>query len=133
MTSSSASPSARLHRIPRRPHAWVWLLALSQLLVAAVWWRYGWRVGLPLMVASHAPFWWGTLWPYSRMFGPVLKRLQTAEKQVWLTIDDGPSDDTLAVLDDVPSLDSPAILVLAARYGATRLLDNAVLGDVWGN
>lgn len=39
--------------------------------------------------------------------------------------------DTLAVLDDVPSLDSPAILVIAARYGATRLLDNAVLGDVW--
>ncbi|MES2670605.1 MAG: hypothetical protein V4673_09345, partial [Pseudomonadota bacterium] len=63
MTSLSASPAASLHRIPRRPHAWIGLLALSQVLVAAAWWRWGWSVGLPLMVASHAPFWWGTLWP----------------------------------------------------------------------
>jgi len=40
--------------------------------------------------------------------------------------------DTLAVLDDAPVLAKPAILVTAARYGATRLIDNAVLGDVWG-
>jgi len=35
-------------------------------------------------------------------------------------------------LDDVPVLEKPAILVTAARYGATRLIDNAVLGEVWG-
>lgn len=40
--------------------------------------------------------------------------------------------DTLAVLDRGPALSKPAILVAAARYGATRLIDNAVLGDVWG-
>lgn len=40
--------------------------------------------------------------------------------------------DSLAVLDDAPVLERPAILVTAARYGATRLIDNAVLGDVWG-
>lgn len=39
--------------------------------------------------------------------------------------------DTLAVLDATPSLDKPALLVIAARYGTTRLLDNAVLGPVW--
>lgn len=40
--------------------------------------------------------------------------------------------DSLDVLDEAPVLERPAILVTAARYGATRLLDNAVLGDVWG-
>lgn len=40
--------------------------------------------------------------------------------------------DTLAVLDEAPALAKPAILVVAARYGSTRLIDNAVLGDVWG-
>ncbi|MEN9353064.1 MAG: pantoate--beta-alanine ligase [Fibrobacterota bacterium] len=42
------------------------------------------------------------------------------------------SPDTLECLDDRPLLEGPALLVTAARYGATRLLDNAALGDVWG-
>ncbi len=118
MTSPSASPSAVPHRIPRRPHAWIWLLALSQLLVAAAWWRFGWTIGLPLMVASHAPFFWGTLCPYSRMFGPVLTRFPTSEKQVWLTIDDGPSDDTLAVLDALDAHDAKATFFLVGERAA---------------
>ena len=40
--------------------------------------------------------------------------------------------DTLAALERGPNLVKPAILVAAARYGTTRLIDNAVLGDVWG-
>lgn len=39
--------------------------------------------------------------------------------------------DSLEVLDTTESVDKPAILVAAARYGATRLIDNAVLGTVW--
>ncbi|QSX78956.1 polysaccharide deacetylase family protein [Agrilutibacter solisilvae] len=88
-----------LHRPPRRPHAWIGALLLSQLLVVAVFWRWGWAWGLPVMFASHAVFWWGTLKPGSRLFSPVLTRLPTTQRQVWLTIDDGPSDDTPAILD----------------------------------
>jgi len=40
--------------------------------------------------------------------------------------------DTLECLDAREHLDGPALVVTAARYGATRLLDNAALGDVWG-
>jgi peptidoglycan/xylan/chitin deacetylase (PgdA/CDA1 family) len=51
------------------------------------------------MIASHVPFWWATLVPDSALFSPVLRRLPTTERAAWLTIDDGPSDDTRAILD----------------------------------
>ncbi|MEG3184570.1 polysaccharide deacetylase family protein [Novilysobacter erysipheiresistens] len=92
-------PTAIVHRVPRRPHAWWGLLLLSQLLVAALWWGLGWAVGLPLMLASHAVFWWGVLKADSGLFSPVLVRLPVADKRLWLTIDDGPSEDTAAILD----------------------------------
>lgn len=92
-------PEPSLHRPPRHPHAWAWCLAASQLLVAALWWRYGWRIGLPALLLSHVPFVWATLVPDSRLFSPVLRCLPGAQQRVWLTIDDGPSADTRALLD----------------------------------
>ncbi|WP_425600300.1 polysaccharide deacetylase family protein [Luteimonas deserti] len=85
------------HRPPRRPHLWLPLLVASQLVIALLWWRLGWQVGLPVLLASHALCLWGVLAPSSRLYGPVLTRLPG--DGVWLTIDDGPSDDTRAVLD----------------------------------
>jgi peptidoglycan/xylan/chitin deacetylase (PgdA/CDA1 family) len=93
------SNTASLDRPPRHPQAWLVFFTASQVLALAMWWRAGWAIGLPLLVASHLPFWWGTLWPRSRMFCPVLTRLPTTERAVWLTIDDGPSPQTLAMLD----------------------------------
>ena len=84
---------------PRHPHAWLACLLASQLAAFATWWQLGWQVGLPLLIATHLPFWWGTLWPQSRLFCPVLTRLPSDARVVWLTIDDGPSDQTLAMLD----------------------------------
>lgn len=40
--------------------------------------------------------------------------------------------ETLECLDAAARLERPVLAVTAARYGATRLLDNAALGDVWG-
>ncbi|MFC3550473.1 polysaccharide deacetylase family protein [Lysobacter cavernae] len=93
------NPAAALHRPPRRPHAWAWLFGASQLAVIALWWGYGWRVGLPALLLTHLVLVWATLRPQSRLLSPVLTRLPTSERVVWLTIDDGPSDDTPALLD----------------------------------
>ncbi|KIQ96928.1 acetylxylan esterase [Lysobacter sp. A03] len=96
------------------------ILLASQLLVAAIWWRWGWLVGLPAMLASHLPFLWGTLKPDSRLFSPVLSRLPTQEQVVWLTIDDGPSDDTVAVLDLLDAHDAKATFFLVGERARAR-------------
>ncbi|WP_133499004.1 polysaccharide deacetylase family protein [Cognatilysobacter terrigena] len=98
-----AAPPVALHRVPRHPHVW-WIAQLAVHAVAlGLWWYYGWHRGwpiaVPLLVAAHLALVWGTLRPDSRLFGPALTRLDTSERVLWLTIDDGPSDETPAVLD----------------------------------
>lgn len=109
-----------LHRPPTHPQRWwIWLIA-SQLLVAGLWWRFGWHIGLPLMLATHFLLLWGVLWPYSRMYGPVLNRLPGDAPRVWLTIDDGPSDDTTKLLDLLDEHDAKATFFLVAQRAAQR-------------
>ena len=107
-------------RIPRHPHAWAWCLVLSQALVVYVWWRFGWQVGLAAMFASHAPFWWATMVPDSALFSPVLRRLPTEAQVAWLTIDDGPSDDTRAMLDLLDAHGAKATFFLVGERARAR-------------
>lgn len=92
------APVAR-HRVPRHPYAWLGVELLLHAFAAALWWRYGWRPALPVLIGAHLALVWGTLRPDSRLFGPALTRLDTDERVLWLTIDDGPSHETPAVLD----------------------------------
>lgn len=92
-------PPVAVHRVPRHPNAW-WVTVLSlHLLAGGLWWYYGWHIAVPLLVATHLALLWGTLRPDSRLFGPALSRLDTNDRVLWLTIDDGPSEETPAVLD----------------------------------
>lgn len=111
-----------MHQPPRHPHLWLLWLLLLQALVAVLWWWLGWRWGLPLMVASHVPLWWGALAPGSALYGPVLRRLPLApdDRRVWLTIDDGPSDDTLPILDLLDAHAARATFFLVGERAAAR-------------
>jgi peptidoglycan/xylan/chitin deacetylase (PgdA/CDA1 family) len=42
---------------------------------------------------------YGTLVPNAQLLGPVITCFEPQGNELWLTIDDGPTDDTLAVLD----------------------------------
>ena len=108
------------HRPPRRPRAWLPLLLLSQLAVAWAWWRWGWPLGLPLMLATHALAWRGVLAPNAALYGPVLSRLPTADPVVWLTVDDGPSDDTGAILELLDAHDAKATFFLVGDRAQAR-------------
>ena len=105
---------------PRHPHVWFVCLLASQVLAVAIWWRWGWQVGLPILIATHLPFAWGTLWPQSRLFCPVLTRLPTSQPAVWLTIDDGPSAQTLAMLDLLDRHDAKATFFLVGERAAAH-------------
>lgn len=63
---------------------------------------------------------WGTLWPHSRLFGPVLRRLPVAAPRVWLTFDDGPSDDTAALLAVLARHGARATFFLVGQRAAAR-------------
>jgi peptidoglycan/xylan/chitin deacetylase (PgdA/CDA1 family) len=117
---ATAPKTGELHRIPRHPRAWWPLLLASQALVAWIWWHFGWTVGLPLMLASHAVAWWGVMRPQSRLYSPVLSRLPTDEKLAWLTIDDGPSADTRAILDLLDAHGAKATFFLVGERAAQR-------------
>ncbi|WP_407353023.1 polysaccharide deacetylase family protein [Luteimonas sp. R10] len=109
-----------LHRVPDRPHAWLAWLLPSQALVIALWWGFGWRIGLPAMLLSHVPFWVSVLLPRATLYGPVLARLPVEERAVWLTIDDGPSDDTAAILDLLDRHGACATFFLVGARAAAR-------------
>ncbi|HVE70717.1 MAG TPA: polysaccharide deacetylase family protein [Thermoanaerobaculia bacterium] len=56
-------------------------------------------LGLGVLALSHALLLYPVLRPNVQWFGPVVTHFATPRKEVWLTIDDGPSEDTRAVLD----------------------------------
>jgi len=58
-----------------------------------------WPIAIAVMALSHALVLWPTLRPNSQWLGPVITSFETSAKEVWLTIDDGPTDDTPALLD----------------------------------
>ncbi len=62
----------------------------------------------PLFV-SHALLLYATLAPNCQWWGPVITRFETAAREVWITIDDGPSPaHTLALLDVLKQFDARA-------------------------
>jgi len=52
-----------------------------------------------VLALSHALVLYPTLRPNVQWLGPVITRFSPEANEVWLTIDDGPTDDTPAVLD----------------------------------
>src|SRR5881227_3964848 len=58
-----------------------------------------WLLAIGVLALSHALVLWPTLRPNSQWLGPVITWFESSSKEVWLTIDDGPTDDTPALLD----------------------------------
>src|SRR5258708_33460263 len=74
--------------------AWVALL-----LLVAFWMRGLLLAGLAIMALSHALLLIPTRMPSVQWLGAVMTRFASEGNEVWLTIDDGPTDDTPALLD----------------------------------
>lgn len=68
-------------------------------LIAIALWQWSAISAIGVIALSHALLLYPTLRPNVQWLGPVITRFDTDGKEVWLTIDDGPSDDTPALLD----------------------------------
>jgi len=55
--------------------------------------------GIGVLALSHMLLLYPTLRPNAQWLGPVVTRFETERRELWLTIDDGPADDTPALLD----------------------------------
>lgn len=88
---------------------------------------WDWRVGVAAIFLMHLVLLYGALHPRSEIFGPVLQTFLTKEKVVWLTIDDGPSEDTLAMLDLLDEFDAKAtFFVIGSKAEAAPELVRAM-------
>lgn len=72
------------------------------------------------MLLSHVGFVIPVFLPRARLYAPVVTRLAGPASQVWLTIDDGPSDDTLALLDLLDHHGARATFFLVGTRAARR-------------
>lgn len=68
-------------------------------LIAVLIWRVSPVAAIGVIALSHAAVLYPTLRPNVQWLGPVMTRFATEAKEIWLTIDDGPTDDTVALLD----------------------------------
>jgi peptidoglycan/xylan/chitin deacetylase (PgdA/CDA1 family) len=67
--------------------------------LAIIVWRWSVPGALAIVALSHALVLYPTLRPNVQWLGPVMTVFETKEREVWLTIDDGPTEDTAALLD----------------------------------
>lgn len=71
-------------------------------------WPYSPLAGIGVLALSHALLLFPTLQPNVQWLGPVVTRFATDKRELWLTIDDGPADDTPALLELLDRLHAKA-------------------------
>jgi peptidoglycan/xylan/chitin deacetylase (PgdA/CDA1 family) len=83
-------------------------------------WPPWWLAGIAVMALAHALVLWPTLRPNSQWLGPVMTCFESTSNEVWLTIDDGPTDDTPALLDALEARGVKATFFLKGSLAAQR-------------
>jgi len=72
--------------------------------------------------------------PNNEWLGPVVSRFETSGKEVWLTIDDGPTADTHALLDLLHAQGVHATFFVKGRLATRELIDAVIAkGHTIGN
>ncbi|HUP50454.1 MAG TPA: polysaccharide deacetylase family protein [Thermoanaerobaculia bacterium] len=82
------------------------------------WWSPYAAIGIVML--SHALVLYPTLRPNAQWLGPVATRFETGCNEVWLTIDDGPTDDTAAILEALDQHGARATFFVKGVLAAKR-------------
>jgi peptidoglycan/xylan/chitin deacetylase (PgdA/CDA1 family) len=94
--------------------------ALAPLLLVFLWMRHMLLAGIAVLALSHALILIPTLLPNVQWLGPVVTRFSGEAKEVWLTIDDGPAEDTPALLDALDARSVKATFFLKGELSAAH-------------
>src|SRR5947208_3313153 len=73
--------------------------AVAAPIVLLILWPHAPFAGIGILALSHALLLYPTLRPNVQWLGPVITCFEPEGNELWLTIDDGPTDDTMAILD----------------------------------
>lgn len=79
-----------------------------------------------IVFASHMLVLYPTLRANAQWLGPVVTRFDTPRNELWLTIDDGPADDTHAILDLFDRHDAKATFFVKGILARRDLIDAIV-------
>ncbi len=93
-------------------------------------------IALTPLFLSHVALLYPTLNPHSQWWGPVIRSFATDKKEVWLTIDDGPSASTTQMLDMLDRFQARATFFVVGERIASRehlLRDIGKRGHQLGN
>lgn len=96
------------------------LMAGLHLLPAAMAACFSWQAGLGTLAALHAMLLATTLNVHSRLFGSARRTVPMEGKSLCLTIDDGPCEDTAAMLDLLEAHGAKAVFFLIGERAAAR-------------
>jgi peptidoglycan/xylan/chitin deacetylase (PgdA/CDA1 family) len=83
-------------------------------------WPHSWLAAIGVLALSHALVLWPTLRPNSQWLGPVITSFDSQSNEVWLTIDDGPTDDTQLILDSLDERGVKATFFVKGSLAARR-------------
>ena len=83
---------------------WLRISILAFAVITPIWTilflQVDWVIALVPLFVSHLLVLYPTLVPHSQWWGPVLRSFETSGKEVWITIDDGPTPEhTEQILD----------------------------------
>ena len=95
--------------------------------IAVPIWSWSPWAAVGVVMLSHALVLYPTLRANAQWLGPVATRFETQARQVWLTIDDGPTGDTRPILD---ALDARGARATFFVKGALAAADVATIREI---
>jgi peptidoglycan/xylan/chitin deacetylase (PgdA/CDA1 family) len=95
-------------------------LLVAAPIIAVLIWRASPFAAIAVIALSHAAVLYPTLRPNVQWLGPVMTRFTADAKEIWLTIDDGPTDDTAALLDLFESRNLKATFFVKGRLAEKK-------------
>lgn len=96
------------------------LFAIVAPILLLIVWPHSIPLAILILATSHALILYPTLRPNVQWLGPVITSFQPEGREVWLTIDDGPCDDTLGLLDELDARGAKATFFVKGELARAR-------------